>query len=260
MNPFLLSAFIIFGYMILLFGIATIKKNNGVADIGWGLGAVIVALVTYFVYSGGTKHQQLITYLVFLWGMRLSAYIALRSWGKPEDFRYANWRKAWGERVLFRSFFQVFMLQGAILFIHTLPIIIINAYSTIYSSYKWLYPLGTAVWLLGFLIEGVSDKQMYEFKNDPHPHKQKVMNKGLWKYSRHPNYFGECLVWWGVFLIAIPSGYWYISALAPITITYLLLKVSGVTMLEKKYEGDDQYSEYKRTTSAFVPWLPKSAK
>jgi steroid 5-alpha reductase family enzyme len=102
--------------------------------------------------------------------------------------------------------------------------------------------------------------QMFVFKSDPHPHKSKVMKKGLWKYSRHPNYFGEVVMWWGIFLLAIPSGMWYISILAPLTITYLLLRVSGVTMLEKKYEGNDEYSRYKQRTSAFVPWFPKKAK
>ncbi len=257
MNPFLLSALCIFGFMCVMFVIALIKKDNSIVDTGWGIGFIIVAVVTLSVYGDGIFKQRLVSYLVVLWGLRLSLYIGIRNWGTPEDFRYANWRKQWGNNVVWRSFLQVFMLQGVIMFINSLPVVIVNSGPFVLRKYIALSIIGTAIWFVGFLFEGLADKQMFDFKSDRHPHKAKVMNKGLWKYSRHPNYFGEALMWWGIFLLAIPSGHWYISILAPLTITYLLLKVSGVTLLEKKYEGNDEYELYKKHTNAFLPWFPK---
>ncbi|HRG88630.1 MAG TPA: DUF1295 domain-containing protein [Chitinophagales bacterium] len=257
MNPYLLSALCIFGFMCVMFLIALATKNNGVADIGWGLGFVVVTIVTYFVYGDDRFHQKLTSYLIIVWGLRLSIYLAIRNIGKPEDFRYANWRKEWGNAVVIRSFLQVFMLQGVIMFINVLPVIVINNDLTIFKSYKVLYPVGVVVWTIGFFFEAVGDYQMYMFKAGHH-RKGQVMNKGLWRYTRHPNYFGEAVMWWGIFLLAIPSGHWYISVLAPVTITFLLLRVSGVTMLEKKYDGNDEYSRYKRNTNSFIPWFPKS--
>ncbi len=151
---------------------------------------------------------------------------------------------------------QVFMLQGAVMFIVALPIIIVNHTTTTDKS-DWLYPAGAGLWLIGFCFESIADHEMFFFKENVN-NAGKVMSKGLWRYCRHPNYFGEALQWWGIFIIAIPSGHWYIAILSPITITYLLLKVSGVTLLEKKYEGNDAYTEYKRKTNAFIPWLPKA--
>ncbi|MBP6731190.1 MAG: DUF1295 domain-containing protein, partial [Chitinophagales bacterium] len=202
-------------------------------------------------------HQKLVSYLVILWGLRLAIYLGIRNIGQPEDFRYANWRKEWGSNFVWRSFLQVFMLQGLVMFINTLPIVVVNSDLSVFKSYKVLYPVGCAVWCVGFFFEALGDYEMYMFKSSHHP-KGKVMNTGLWRYTRHPNYFGEAVMWWGIFLLAIPSGHWYISVWAPVTITFLLLRVSGVTLLEKKYEGNDEYSQYKRNTNSFFPWFPKS--
>lgn len=256
MNPFLLSAATIFVFMLIMFFIALLLKNNGVADIGWGIGFILVAAVTMEQNFPSLPKQRLLMFLIVLWGCRLASYVTIRNWGKPEDFRYANWRKEWGNTVIWRSFLQVFMLQGAIMFAIALPIIIINSTpSTDFSD--WLYGLGAGLWVVGFFFESVADHQMFFFKEDVH-NKGKVMDKGLWRYSRHPNYFGESLQWWGVFVLAIPSGMWYISIISPVLLTFLLLKVSGVSLLEKKYDGNDKYAEYKRKTNAFIPWLPKS--
>ena len=256
MNPFLLSAICIFCFMCFMFVIALIKKDNSIVDIGWGIGFIIVALVTLFYFGYERRSQKLVTFLTIIWGLRLSLYILLRNWGKPEDFRYAKWRKDWGTNVVISSFFQVFMLQGCTMFINTLPIVIVNsAPYIVYPHLRSLYPLGCTTFLIGFLFEAIGDWEMYMFKTNPHKHG--VMNEGLWRYTRHPNYFGEAMQWWGVFIIAIPSGLWYISLIAPVTITFFLLRVSGVTLLEKKYEGNDAYTLYKRTTSSFVPWFPK---
>lgn len=240
-----------------MFVVAQVVKNNSIVDIGWGFGFVMVTVVTFFVYGDLRFHQKLVSYLVVVWGLRLGIYLAIRNIGQPEDFRYANWRKEWGSNFLLRSFLQVFMLQGLIMFINTLPVVVVNSDLSVFKSYKVLYPVGVAVWCVGFFFEALGDYQMYMFRTGHH-HKGQVMNTGLWRYTRHPNYFGEAVMWWGIFLLAIPSGKWYLSVLAPVTITFLLLKVSGVTMLEKKYEGNDEYSRYKRNTNSFIPWFPKS--
>lgn len=259
MNPFLLSALTIFCFMCVMFLIAQLKKDNSIVDIGWGLGFIIVTVVILSVYGEGIFRQRLVSYLVIIWGLRLSLYILIRNWGMPEDFRYANWRKQWGKWVVVRSFFQVFMLQGVIMFINTLPIVVVDSGAAVLKQYPVLSSIGVVIWAIGFFFEGEADREMFMFKSDPHPHKKKVMDKGLWKFTRHPNYFGEALMWWGIFLLAIPSGMWYVSILAPITITYLLLRVSGVTLLEKKYEGSDEYELYKKNTNAFFPWFPKKS-
>lgn len=255
MNTYLLSAVCIFGFMCLLFLLAAAKKDNGLADIGWGLGFILVAWVTFEFSTTNLPKQRLLLLMVTLWGVRLASYLTIRNWGKPEDFRYANWRKEWGNKVLLNSFLRVFMLQGVVMWVLCLPLIIINSTPKTFHL-ESLYFVGAIIWAIGFFIEGISDYQMLCFKDNP-AHKGHVMQKGLWRYSRHPNYFGEALVWWGIFLVAVPSGYWYISIASPVLITFLLLKVSGVTMLEKKYEGNDAYSEYKRKTNAFIPWFPK---
>jgi steroid 5-alpha reductase family enzyme len=256
MNPFAISAVAIFCFMCLMFVIALIKKDNSVADIGWGLGFILVMYITLFQNEPFMRKHKLMEFLILAWGLRLSSYIAIRNWGKPEDFRYANWRKEWGSNFLLRSFLQVFMLQGLIMFIVSLPIIIVNSNTESNQDFRFLYMIGAGVWFVGFFFETLGDHQMFMFKSDVH-NNGKVMNKGLWKYTRHPNYFGESLQWWGVFLIAIPSGWWYVSIVSPVLITFLLLRVSGVTLLEKKYEGNDKYALYKKQTNAFIPWLPK---
>ncbi|MCW5908176.1 MAG: DUF1295 domain-containing protein [Chitinophagales bacterium] len=255
MNLFLIAAICIFCWMSGAFIVALIKKDNGIADIAWGLGFILVTWMVFELSATNFPKQRLLLFLVTIWGVRLSSYICIRNWGKPEDFRYANWRKEWGDKTVINSFLRVFMLQGAVMFVMCLPIIIINATpkTTHLGSF---YVLGAVLWAIGFFIESIADYQMLCFK-DNIAHKGHIMQKGLWKYSRHPNYFGEALLWWGIFLTAVPSGYWYISIISPLLITYLLLKVSGVTMLEKKYEGNDAYTDYKRRTSAFIPWFPK---
>src|SRR5271156_6051314 len=127
MNPFALSALCIFCFMCCMFVIALVKKDNSIVDVGWGLGFIVVALVTFFYFGYERRPQRLVTFITIIWGLRLASYILIRNMGKPEDFRYAQWRKEWGKNVVWRSFLQVFMLQGVIMFINTLPIVIVNS-------------------------------------------------------------------------------------------------------------------------------------
>jgi steroid 5-alpha reductase family enzyme len=201
MNIYLLAALCIVVFMLLLFVVSLVKKDMSVADMGWGFGFVLVAVVTFFACGSDRFHQKIVTYLVFIWGLRLSFYIGMRNWGKPEDFRYANWRKEWGNTIIWRSFLQVFILQGLIMFINLLPVLVVNSGGDIMSSYKALYPIGcrgVGNWV--FCLRAVGDWQMYMFR-EGHHQKKAIMNRGLWRYTRHPNYFGEAVMWWGHFSI-----------------------------------------------------------
>ncbi len=250
-----LSALFVLIFVSFLFIFAQIKKDNSIADIGWGIGFMLIALFTLF-YSGNFSNRQLLlTSMIFLWGFRLAVYIFQRNQGKGEDYRYRQWREQWGKHAVWRAFLQVFLLQGAIMLVIALPIVVVN-----HSDLKGLTPLdflGLAVWLMGFYFESVSDYQMSVFKKNP-ANKGKIIQHGLWKYSRHPNYFGEAVMWWGIFLVSISAGAWWLSIFSPLLMTFLLLKVSGVAMLEKKYEGNPEFEAYARKTNAFIPWKPKT--
>jgi steroid 5-alpha reductase family enzyme len=252
---YLYTALLIFVYMNLWFVLAISRRNNSIVDIGWGLGFIVVTIFNLF-YMGFPDARQILTgILIILWGLRLSIYIFLRNKGKAEDFRYAKWRQDWGRHWLIRSYLQVFILQGFFMFTIVYPVVMLSRQSN--GQLNALDLLGIIVWLAGFLIESIADYQKSKFKQNPE-NKRKVMNTGLWKYSRHPNYFGETLIWWGVFLIVlnVPNGIFAIFS--PVIITILLTKVSGIPLIEKHHAHDPEYQEYKRHTSAFIPWKPKT--
>ena len=250
----LYSVAAVFVYMTLIFIIALFKKDNSIVDIAWGLGFVLVALLTFFLEKGFSFRRALVTALVLIWGIRLAVHIFIRNRGKGEDFRYAQWRKDWGRWFLLRSFFQIFMLQGFLLLIIVYPVMLVNFSKDIGTSL--LDIIGLFVWLVGFFFEAGGDYQLSRFKRIPQ-NKGKIMSSGLWKYTRHPNYFGEAVMWWGVFLIALSVPYGWTAVISPILITFLLLRVSGVTMLEKKYAGNKEFEAYSKRTNTFFPWFPK---
>jgi steroid 5-alpha reductase family enzyme len=255
LQVFLLSALTIFIYMTLFFLLAQALKDNGIVDIGWGIGFIVLSTVLAFTGIEITQRQFLLYILIFLWGFRLSFHIFLRNNGKPEDFRYANWRKEWGKFVVIRAFLQVFMLQGFFMFIIALPVIVTKLSSP--ERLGFVEIAGAVIWLVGFYFEAVGDYQLLQFKKDP-KNKGQIITTGLWKYTRHPNYFGECVMWWGIFIVSIPSGYIWVTIISPIVLTWLLTRVSGVTMLEEKYKGNKQFEDYAKNTNAFVPWFPKN--
>jgi len=250
----LYSGIAVFVYMSCVFVIATLRKDNSVVDIAWGIGFILVAVMTFFLEAGFSWRQILVTGLVCIWGIRLAAHISVRNRGKGEDFRYARWRREWGKMFVLRSYFQVFLLQGVLLLIISYPVILVNKTGTEGMS-AWDVA-GVAVWSLGFFFETVGDYQLSQFKKDPR-NTGKIMTAGLWSLTRHPNYFGEAALWWGIFLIALSSRNGWTAVISPVLITFLLLRVSGVTMLEKKYEGNQAFLEYARKTSPFFPWIPK---
>ena len=251
------AALAIFCYMSILFVIALFKRDNSIADIGWGFGFVIVALLTFFLEQGFTARHILVTALVVIWGMRLSTHIYLRNRGKGEDPRYAAWRKNWGNWFVVRSFFQVFILQGLLLLFIAYAIILVNSSSE--AGLSALDICGLAVWIIGFLFESIGDLQLKRFIADEQ-NRGHILNTGLWRYTRHPNYFGEATMWWGIFLIALSVPYGWTAIISPAVITFLLLRVSGVILLEKEFTDNEEFKEYKRRTSAFIPWFPKAEK
>ncbi len=248
------AAISIFLYMHIVFVLALIKKDNSIIDTAWGLGFILVAAVALFLEAGTTSLQILVSLLVLVWGLRLAIHVFFRNKGRGEDWRYANWRKEWGKWFFVRAYLQVFLLQGFLLLVISYPIILVNF--TQPGNLGLLAIIGTMLWTVGFFFESVGDYQLLRFKRHPE-NKGKLMTQGLWKYTRHPNYFGECVMWWGIFLIALSVPKGWTSIISPLLITFLLLRVSGVVMLEAKYKKDKEFMEYARHTNAFIPWIPK---
>ncbi len=235
------------------FAISVIKKRNDVADIAWGLGFVLMAWLS-FCLTGYSFKAFLVNSLVTVWGLRLAWHIYHRNRNKPEDSRYLEWRKTWSNFYL-RSFLQVFFLQGIFIFMISLPVIFIN--HSISQGFSIFETIGILVWGVGFYLESTGDRQLKEFISDPE-NKGKLMDKGLWRYSRHPNYFGEVTQWWGIFIVAVSIPGSLFTIIGPLTITILILFVSGIPLLEKKYSGRPDFEEYKKRTSIFIPLPPRS--
>lgn len=247
------SLFIIFLYMNVMFILAQMKKDNSIVDIGWGIGFLLVSVSLMAKTGGGGLTHILFLIMLAIWAIRLASYIFVRNRGTGEDYRYAAWRKEWGKNVVWRAYLQVFMLQGLIMAIVLSPAYAM--FSMTEAEFEVQHMIGFLIWGVGFYFEALGDAQMKKFKADP-ANKGRVMNSGLWRYTRHPNYFGEAVLWFGLGVFSIHPDHWWLSFIGPLVITFFLLKVSGVAMLERKYEGNTKYAEYRRTTNAFVPWFP----
>ena len=242
--------------MFVLWLVSLPMKNASIVDIFWGAGFAVIALVTFALTDGYRPRKLLITSLALIWGVRLAIYIGWRNAGKGEDFRYQAMRKRYGTRFAVISLFTVFVLQGVLMWVISLPL----QWAQIArepARLTWLDFLGAGVWAIGLSFEAIGDWQLARFKSNP-ANKGKVMNRGLWAYTRHPNYFGDALLWWGVFLIALacPRVWWI--CVSPVLMTTMLMKVSGVALLEKTLvKTKPEYRDYVRRTSAFLPLPPK---
>jgi steroid 5-alpha reductase family enzyme len=257
LSVYLLAGGVILVSMILLWLLSFALRNSSIVDIFWGTGFVIVGWATFLLTRDGyLARKLLLAALATVWGLRLSLHILRRNWGKPEDFRYAKWRQENGARWWWVSFFKVFLLQGALLWIISTPLVAAQV-SPIPARLGVLDALAVVVWAFGFFFETVGDAQLEQFKADP-ANRGKLLTTGVWHYTRHPNYFGDAAQWWGYFLIAAaaPGGLW--SIFSPALMTLLLVRVSGVALLEKTLiDTKPGYREYAATTSAFVPWFPR---
>jgi len=255
-NLILSVALVILVYMTGWFILAALTKRNDVADIAWGLGFIVVVCFLYAKTQNDSPNFSLILLLTILWGIRLATHIYRRLIKSKEDKRYTEMKKLWGSTYYLRTYLQVFILQGFImLLISTSAIIASQAVTT---SLHWINFIGLAVWLTGFFFETIGDLQLSQFISNP-DNKGKLMTSGLWQYTRHPNYFGEISQWWGIFLIVVTLPMGLFAIISPLTISFMILKVSGIPMLEKKYEGRKDFEEYRKRTSAFFPTLPKRA-
>lgn len=251
MNIFLEVALVLFLYFTAFFILCTLKSDNSLVDIAWGFGFVLAVWFT-LLRSPIQPLDIIIVLLVTVWGGRLGLHILSRKIGKPEDFRYQKWREEWDNFYL-RSFFQIFILQGFLLYIIVYPSVKVISSDTPYIGI--LTVLGVLVWLLGFAWEVIADWQLKNFLKQ-RSSRNEIMKSGLWKYSRHPNYFGEALLWWGIFLIALEAVGGFLIILSPVLITVLVRYVSGVPLLEKRYADHEEYQEYADKTSIFIPWFP----
>lgn len=254
--PLLTTLALIITLVFLLWLVSLALKDASIVDIFWGCGFVIIAWYCWFATTGYPLRQQLSLILVTIWGLRLAGYLFWRNAGKGEDYRYQEMRKRIKNFPLV-SLLMVFIFQGVLIWLISLPIQAAQS-SPQPDHLTWLDFTGAALWIIGLTFESVGDWQMARFKADP-ASKGKVMNRGLWRYTRHPNYFGDALLWWGFYLLALSNTANWWTIIAPIVMTVLLLKISGVALLEKSLRKNrPEYESYIHRTSAFFPWFPKT--
>ncbi len=255
LNIYLQGFIAIMALMTTLWIVSVFIKNVSIVDAFWGIGYGVAASLYFVMADGDPVRKIIVLILISLWGVRLFVYLSTRNWGKGEDFRYQKFRKDYGEhRYWWFSFFQTFLLQGVLMWLVSLPLL--GAMYAGSSDFGLIDIISGILVLTGIIQEGGADYQMARFKSDP-ANRGQVLDKGFWGYSRHPNYFGNALLWWGFGLFSIAAGS-YFTLIGPIIMTFLLLKVSGVSLLEKSLKQDKpEYEDYIRRTSSFIPWFPK---
>ena len=228
--------------------ISLLKKDVSIVDSLWSLFFIIAALTMFNYQTVTSDRAVLVLSLVVIWGLRLSFYITLRHWGHEEDHRYQTIRKNNQPGFSIKSVYLIFGFQALMAWIIALPLF--YAISSV-APLNVIDGLAALLWLVGMFFETVSDYQLYQFKKKP-DNKGKILTQGLWKYSRHPNYFGECLVWWGFFIFSL-SDHAYLTIISPLLMTFLLLKFSGVSLLEQTMKTRPGYERYMQHTNAFIP-------
>lgn len=240
---------------IIWFIISLVRHRNDVADIGWGTYFILLGFIHFFITKPAVDMRLIPLGLVFIWGIRLMVHIGSRHARTGEDARYGAWRNAWGSGWYFyvRSFLQVFVLQGILAMIIATPLILI-ATQTVSLQVTWVI-IGTLVWIGGFICESVADAQLRTFLMNPE-NKGHLMQSGLWNYSRHPNYFGEVVQWFGIAIIGFGTWIGFLGIIGPITITFLILYVSGVPLAEKSLAQHPEFAHYRQRTRVFFPWFP----
>lgn len=255
-NLLLQASLLIWVCVTLLWIVSVYLKDVSIVDIFWGFGFVLVNAFYFSMSDDLDIRKMMVLLLVSIWGLRLTIYLAIRNIGKPEDYRYQQFRKDYGvHRYWWFSYFQVFLLQGVLILIVSLPLWSIQGSGT--KELAVLDYIAIVVWCIGFSFEAGGDYQLYHFKKNP-KNKGKVLNTGFWKYTRHPNYFGDAAVWWAYALFCISAGgSWEI--IGSVIMTLLIIKVSGVAMLERTLTSTKPaYKAYIEKTSTFIPWFPKN--
>ena len=280
---FIASTIALLGCLIPLWAISVKVKDASIIDIFWGFGFLVVAAVCFYLAPEKTDYIVLLAALPIIWGLRLTLYLAKRNLGHGEDPRYIAMRrraekKGVGEKSWrLRSLFSIYLGQGLLILIVSAPIWVGMAmangfhpegHSLAYQSWTtgigMLAITGALLWLIGFLFEAIGDMQLARFLKSnadyDGPYEDKpVLNTGLWKYTRHPNYFGNACMWWGIFMVACEAPWGWVTIFAPIIMTFLLTRVSGRDLLERKLKTRPAYRSYVETTSGFIPWMPKTS-
>lgn len=251
------SALFILTYMTAWFAAALVLRRNDVADVAWGLGPALLSW--WLVLRPGSPRTPaliLVAVLVTVWGVRLALGIARRNFrpGVGEDPRYAAWRAQWRFFTL-RSYLQVFMLQGFFMLLVSMPVIVLASWPLPGDTVAVV--VGAVVWLVGFTFETVGDRQLAAFLELPRQQRPPVLDQGLWAWTRHPNYFGESVMWWGLGIAALSVPLGWIAMISPVVMTWLLVFVSGIPLLEQRHRGEPAWDEYRERTSAFLPRAPK---
>lgn len=254
-ETFVICAWILLFYVVFQWLASVLREDASLVDRFWGGGFALVALVSLAYADRATPRAWLLLAMAVIWGLRLSVYLTWRNWGQGEDYRYAAMRERHGGRFVVVSFFTVFVFQGVLTWFISLPLQVgISAQS---GELNLLDYAGAVFWLAGLLFESIGDLQLARFKAAP-ANKGMVMDRGLWRYTRHPNYFGDALVWWGIYVVAVSAPYGAYTVLSPLLMTFLLLRVSGVRLLEKKLRKTrPEYAAYAARTNAFFPGPPK---
>jgi steroid 5-alpha reductase family enzyme len=251
----ILGAVLIWVFQSMFYALSLCAAKASIADIAWGIGPVFVSSGLLAYTNDPSVFRLIVHLLVTIWGARLGLHILKKSFGKPEDWRYAAMRKEGGKYWPIVSYFKVFMLQGALMWLMCWPIFL----TTLDTGGGGAMPItyfGVLLWSFGFIFEVVGDYQLSEFVRNKKT-KGDIMDQGLWRYTRHPNYFGEVTQWWGIWIITFGVPYYWLGIITPLTITLLITKVSGIPMLEKKWDDNKNFQEYKKVTSALIPMAPK---
>ena len=252
----MVAGLVIFGLMTFLWLVSVRIKDASIVDPFWGAGFVVVNWV-YFVCTpdGFVWRKWIISILLTIWGLRLALYLLRRNMGKGEDYRYQKWRQDAGVSWWYKSYFKVFLLQGLLMWLISTPLLAAQ-YSPTPAALTFFDFFAVAVWTVGFFFEAVGDWQLARFKANP-ANQGKLLTSGLWRFTRHPNYFGDAVQWWAYYLLALAAGGWF-TIFSPLIMTLLLRYVSGVSLLEKALVNTKPgYAQYVAATNAFWPWFPK---
>ena len=247
----LIDVALVFLFMTAFFLVAYLRKRIDSVDIAWGLGFVLIAVAT--ALHRPSFRSYVIALIVAVWGVRLAVHIGLRARGKKEDPRYIELTKKWKGNYWLRAYVSIFLTQGLLMLAVASPIIVASGPANL--DWQWLTLAGAYIWAIGFAFEAIADMQLANYLKDKK--RPKVLKTGLWKYSRHPNYFGELAQWWGIGIIALQAKWGFVGLIGPLLISYLIIFVSGIPPIEKRRAKDAEYREYQKTTSALVPLPPK---
>ena len=250
------SAVAVLALMIAVWSLSLARKDASIVDIFWGFGFVVVAWVSFAFGDGPDGRKWLVVALASAWGLRLAVHLFRRNWGHGEDWRYRAMRRAHPDNFGRWTLVNVFGLQGLLMYAVSLPLqmAMVQGAPDVFVPVDYI---GVALWVLGLAFEAVGDWQLKRFKADP-ANQGQVMDRGLWRYTRHPNYFGDALLWWGLFLLAAAHPVMIWTVVSPLVMSFLLTRVSGVPLLEMSMKRRKPgYEEYMRKTSGFFPLPPR---